>query len=564
MPYTPTTWNNDAPPSINADNLNNMESGISNAVAKSEQNETDIQANANAIEANTQQIATNQAVLDDINTDNILNKAQLSNHETRISKNETDIGSLSSGTVEKGAFTPSAGTEYPSSGTNWKYTIGNLSVSGYTFTSGDLNGETAYNLDQIIYTTSGWSLISVNAITGLDAGMLDENRTLFKANLLNSIHMEKGVGSIAHDAPSSSTFINRYGQLETAGVDESGHNEKGMRFDATSTNLCLYSESFDNAAYTLSSNVTITPNIVGDPSGVTAFSDKIKKSANTFAVRGQTVIGGIGLYSASVFVRGGDLEKATISLNNGDSTSITRALLNTNTGVLTAQVGSVENCKAERIGLNWWRISVSGEVTVANPQIRVYPGDPTESAPGFMIFWGAQLEPLPYATSYIPTEGSTEARLQAVTSFPTKNNMPDISKGATLWMEFTAEQMVGNPYLYSVYEDGDEYFYIRLSGDTLTIRSEAGGVIEVSLGITGMSSYLNTPLKLCVVFSEGKVEAYINGALERTDIGTYSMPDMLGDKTTLGAYTFTGHIKYIEWQEGVPTPTEIALRQGGE
>lgn len=65
----------------------------------------------------------------------------------------------------QGQFTPTAETEYPSTidlafGAVWRI-FGVDDALGYTYTTGDLNGQTVYNGDFIMYGRSSWALVNV-------------------------------------------------------------------------------------------------------------------------------------------------------------------------------------------------------------------------------------------------------------------------------------------------------------------------------------------------------------------------------------------------------------------
>ena len=74
----------------------------------------------------------------------------------------------------RGSWTPEAGNEYPTedlnSGDMWIFN--DLDTGGYTFTEGTLNGEVAYNGEQLLYASEEWSIIQnsidLNTVYALD------------------------------------------------------------------------------------------------------------------------------------------------------------------------------------------------------------------------------------------------------------------------------------------------------------------------------------------------------------------------------------------------------------
>lgn len=210
-------------------------------------------------------------------------------------------------------------------------------------------------------------------------------------------------GTLTFARTTTATYIDRYGVVQSAAIDEARFEKEGLLIEGASTNLLTYSEQFDNAIYTLVTDTTVIVDDTTAPDG-TLTADRLTKTAATFAVRGQVATSAItGRHNASIFVKSGDLTEVTIGLFDGDGTVITRCVLDMTTGNLTAQIGSVNDCQVKILGNGWFRFSVAGTTTIANPQIRVYPGDATEAIAGYIFVWGAQLEELPFASSYIPT-----------------------------------------------------------------------------------------------------------------------------------------------------------------
>jgi hypothetical protein len=425
-------------------------------------------------------------------------------------------------------------------------------------------------------------------------GVTRKGSSTLELDLVNSINMKSGVGSVTHDAPSTSTYINRYGVLETAGVDEAGFNEKGMRFDAESTNTFLYSnnpsgyEDVDNT-WELTDNVTLTTgvsHIDGTNNAVKLINDDGLTgylSADSATITDDTI------FTWSAIVEYADVQYLKLSHGNFSSHetrgSVTFDLVN---GTVTNEVTSIGSNTIsgyiKSLDNNRFLCELRGGKTIESGAVGVhlyfylasndigatYTGDGTSGT----IVHSAQCEALPYATSYIPTTDTPVTRTQAVTSFPTKNNMPDISKGAGLFMEFTLDNDdISTQYLLSNYLSSSNSFNVRIDiGNDLSVFQETGNVTDYAFDIVDVGGLAGETIKLCVAFREdgSGIDAYIKGVLQASYEGTINMNYALLDKPTyLGKISpmsintaLTGYIKSIEWVDYVPTETEIRLRQG--
>lgn len=216
---------------------------------------------------------------------------------------------------------------------------------------------------------------------------------------------------------STATYINSAGAIATqsSGVARYSYNPgtASTVIDAASTNLLIRSQEFDNAAWALISNVTITANNTSAPDN-TVTADRVTKTANAFAVIGQAITATAGTYTGSVFAKNGDLDKVTIDMFDGTPTVVARGVYSFSTGVVTSLIGLTSAFTVANLGNGWVRFTATINATVANPQLRVYPGNATETTAGYVYLWGAQLEAGTVATSYIPT--TTAAVFRAANS----------------------------------------------------------------------------------------------------------------------------------------------------
>jgi hypothetical protein len=181
------------------------------------------------------------------------------------------------------------------------------------------------------------------------------------------------------------------------------------------TNLALYSEQFDNAAW-IKTNTSVTANNTTSPDGTTN-ADKLSATISTIVNPAEmlqaTSQSGSTTYSYSVYAK-----KSTsnfIALRHTGVSGNPYAWFNLNTGT----IGTVESgitAKIESVGNGWYRCIVTGTTAAVVGVNRVdmivsdNDGNYICAINGSIFIWGAQLEAGSYPTSYIPTTSAAVTR----------------------------------------------------------------------------------------------------------------------------------------------------------
>jgi hypothetical protein len=158
--------------------------------------------------------------------------------------------------------------------------------------------------------------------------------------------------------------------------DATGH----LLLEPQSTNLVTYSEDF--SGWTKQGNISISSNNNTSPSGsLDATLLSITDTSTTTKIQQTTTVTSGNTYTFSVYLK-------------SDSN-------------LTLEIGGISGSHIVVNTTNeWQRFSVT-QVASSNNR---YPQVKSNGTQGNFYMWGAQLEQLPYATSYIPTYGSTATR----------------------------------------------------------------------------------------------------------------------------------------------------------
>jgi len=363
----------------------------------------------------------------------------------------------------------------------------------------------------------------------------------YKASKLYSVIPSTGAGDMDVVRATTATRVNSSGLIESVGVnipriDYTNGSCPSILVEPQRTNLVLYSQEFDNIAWTKFSS-TVTTNSVISPDGTqNADTATFTGDINSSVLR-QSILLTIGsTYTFSIYARTPS-GTGTMSIDLGDGTNVTRT-----------------------INSSWNRYTFT-LVAGAFPHI-----DISSTTASTYYLWGAQAEAGSYATSYIPTTSASITRNADVISKTGISSLIGQTEG-TIFVEEVYDSSVLNSgglddtlisltdgtsnNLISIFHYGGGIgtilFFIRLSNTTQ---------VAISSSKPTSGTY-----KIALAYKNNDVVGYINGIQIGTDtsatIPTTSVVTFY-DPITTNSATKTVNIKSAQLYKTRLTNTELA------
>ncbi len=298
--------------------------------------------------------------------------------------------------------------------------------------------------------------------------------------------------------------------------------EAAFLLEPISTNLINYSEDFSGWINTFSTDTfgAISPSglanattLTDDGNGGASANVRIQK--NGISINATTV------YTFSCFLKPNPNNIVEIKTANDDAIRGGAFDLSTKTFTpLNSETGNIES-----LSNNWYKVSVTW-TSGSDTSIALRVGFPNIIRDGTnsFILWGAQLEELSYATSYIPTNGSivTRAQESCVDATPTIN-----SEEGVLYAEISAlsdDLEFRNICINDASTDNRVVIRYKNASNVINffLRSNNSTVINTDVSVSNIKDVNKVAFK----YKSGDIKGYINGTqvLSDTDTFTFSFP----------------------------------------
>jgi len=335
---------------------------------------------------------------------------------------------------------------------------------------------------------------------------------------------------------SGATRVNEQGLIENVPIGvpriDFSDGKGSLLLEPQSTNLITYSEDFDNSYWT-KLNSTITSNSEISPNGTQNADKLVDNTVNTAHRFISTGFSTTSVnYTASIFVKKDEIRYTYLRVNDSSGTYIS-GTFDLQDGVVTQEENG--DLSIENFGNGWYRIigtATSNANGLSYLELRtsktpIYSNYIGNGSDGLYV-WGAQAEALSYATSYIPTNGSTVTRLADVCNNAGSSDLINSTEGvlyaeiSALADDFTDKRIALSDGTMNNYVS---IGYSRFSGNIIS-EIISGGVLQtVNWGATGVTQTNNN--KFALSWGSGTMKFYVNGT--QTNIENVTSPIGMND-----------------------------------
>ena len=239
--------------------------------------------------------------------------------------------------------------------------------------------------------------------------LLDDVKLLTTANAskvgtLYSIKPDNGNGDLDITRSTTATRVNPSGLIETVAINEPqiDYTDGCGSFwvESISTNIHLYSEELDNAAYT-KSDVTVSANAVTSPDGTTN-ADECETTTNSAQMYQTISLSTATTYTWSFYVKRGTMTDVGQQIFNMDG---------------DGEYGTSGSYYSQTTASGWTRVSFTFTTGIQGGTTRFYPIN-ASGVSGTIYLWGFQLEQhtirMSMESSYIPTTSAAVTRNMSV------------------------------------------------------------------------------------------------------------------------------------------------------
>jgi len=351
-------------------------------------------------------------------------------------------------------------------------------------------------------------------------------------------------------------------------IDYTGGGCPHVLLEPQSTNQVTYSEDFSQGYWT-KSKASIVSNATTSPDGTVNASKLVE---NTQTGNHYTLINPVyttssinNVITLSAFAKkdvrdinlesyasgGGENPKVNFDLTNGTASLVS--------GTATFSIESFDE--------DWYRCSITYTVSQSSSDVQMYlfllNGDNTsytgDGTSGVYI-WGAQFEVLSYATSIIPTDGSTVTRNQDLLTRDSISSLLGQTEG-TVFLQVGQIYNNGSTsptkWFFEVIKDANNSFGISSGGanEAVTLRfvTFIGGVASTDAEPGGFSNS-----KIAIKYNASEFKLFQNGVLEATiskNIGGYNEVEFMGG----GADDLMMELKQFMAFDTVLTDAELVI-----
>ena len=341
-----------------------------------------------------------------------------------------------------------------------------------------------------------------------------------------SVLPNNGDGDFTFDRASTATRVGQNGLIETVAIDLPRLNYDisngvvqscpSLLLEPASTNLITYSEDFSNAYWT-KSGTSVVSDSATSPDGTLNADNLTEDSSNAVHFLQRNFTGSSGSsYTYRIFVKMNGRKKIMLRESGSTGYYVAFDLLNNTILDQSNAIGTIN-----KIGNDWVELthtSVSGTAfniayfilpdNYVSGQPQAYQGDGTS---GFYIF-GAMLEALSYATSYIPTNGASQTR--TIETCIKENLSSTILNPSYPFSMYAKCDVVSTNSGFAITLSNplvnNQYFTIEYFSNLWHITSRPNGA---SIRVSSTTAPTIGTHKVLGIFTQSDMKLYLNGSL---------------------------------------------------
>jgi hypothetical protein len=303
-------------------------------------------------------------------------------------------------------------------------------------------------------------------------------------------------------------------------LDYLGSTCPKLQLEPSRTNLSTYSEQFDNAVWSKETGNSVTANTIASPDGYVNADTISATAGNAININQSHTSASNSAHTFSTFLKKNNVSEVQIYIFS--SGFVSRATVNLDNGTITNVDGS--GATITNYGNGWYRCSIQG---VVNSGVGFTIGYLTASTTGArsVYAYGSQLEVGAYATSYIPTLGTSVTRVADEAS---KTGISSLigSTAGTLYSEFVVNGFsdFGTPLCINNGSTTESIWLTTFgNGDIRAeVYSVANGGIQATFTKTG--NVVGQTYKIAIAYEAHNCAFFVNGVQVGTTDTSCAMP----------------------------------------
>lgn len=250
---------------------------------------------------------------------------------------------------------------------------------------------------------------------------------------------------------STATYIDKSGTLRTAAVNEPRFEKEGLLIEGQSTNLVTNGDDASKWPIT-----NVTREMVEDSALLTSTNESYPRALIVNSAGYPAAAG--GAYTASVFVKPGNTDSCHLTFDMKESKLTYRLVMNLAELKVTnsyTSPGMTANCEynLKKLSDGFVRVCMTlknlpeGEIGSFFVGPCVDGGKPDVAGVGYSVHVKkGQIEALPFATSYIPTNGAAATRAADICSIPMVGNSNINTKDVSIGVNWDVHGYADNSY----------------------------------------------------------------------------------------------------------------------